>query len=82
MSLTASCTLKAIAYKSGDPGTAIGHLRARRSATEDIGTVGVAGRASYSSPTYTVARAGVTGTADAFRFVYHQISGNYLHRPA
>ncbi|HEY3376458.1 MAG TPA: Ig-like domain-containing protein [Armatimonadota bacterium] len=48
-------------------------------ATADIGTVGVTGSASYASPTFTVsgAGAGVTGTADAFRFVYQQVSGNW-----
>jgi len=46
--------------------------------TSDIGTVGIAGSASYASPTFTVsgAGAGVTSTADAFRFVYQQLSGN------
>jgi len=46
--------------------------------TSDIGSVGVAGSASYSSGTFTVsgAGAGVTSTADAFRFVYRQFSGN------
>jgi len=46
--------------------------------TSDIGTVGITGSASYTSPTFTVsgAGAGVTGTADALRFVYQQLSGN------
>jgi len=46
--------------------------------TSDIGSVGVAGSASYSGSTFTVsgAGAGVTSTADAFRYVYRQFSGN------
>jgi len=46
--------------------------------TSDIGSVGVSGSASYSGGTFTVsgAGAGVTSTADAFRFVYRQFSGN------
>ncbi|MHB9024114.1 MAG: Ig-like domain-containing protein [Armatimonadota bacterium] len=46
--------------------------------TQDIGTVGQTGSAGYSSPTFTVtgAGAGITGKADAFRFVYQQISGD------
>jgi len=46
--------------------------------TSDVGSVGIAGSASYSSGTFTVSGAGggVTGTADAFRFVYRQFSGN------
>jgi len=46
--------------------------------TSDIGTVGVAGSASYSGSTFTVsgAGAGITSTADAFRYVYRQFSGN------
>jgi len=46
--------------------------------TSDIGSVGVAGSASYSGGTFTVsgAGAGVTSTADAFRYVYRQFSGN------
>jgi len=43
----------------------------------DIGSVGVAGSASISSGAYTVAGAGtLTGTADAFRFVYQNLSGD------
>ncbi|MHB9130668.1 MAG: Ig-like domain-containing protein [Armatimonadota bacterium] len=46
--------------------------------TDDIGTVGVTGSASYLPSTFTVAGAGagITGTADAFRFVYLQMSGD------
>ncbi|MHB9022749.1 MAG: Ig-like domain-containing protein [Armatimonadota bacterium] len=46
--------------------------------TQDIGTVGQVGSASYSAPTFTVAGAGdgITGTADAFRFVYLSMSGD------
>jgi len=47
-------------------------------ASRDIGAVGVAGSAAYSSGTYTVAGAGadIWGTADAFRFVYQPLSGD------
>ncbi|MHB9024322.1 MAG: Ig-like domain-containing protein [Armatimonadota bacterium] len=46
--------------------------------TGDIGAVGQTGSASYSSPTFTVAGAGagITGSADAFRFVYHSMNGD------
>jgi len=46
--------------------------------TTDIGTVGLAGGASHSAGTYTVqgAGAGITGTADACRFVYQTASGD------
>jgi regulation of enolase protein 1 (concanavalin A-like superfamily) len=46
-------------------------------ATRDIGAVGVAGSASYASGRFTVRGAGsVSGTADAFRFVYRPLSGD------
>ena len=46
--------------------------------TQDIGTVGITGGASYSSGVFTVAGAGadIWGTADALRFVYIPVSGN------
>ncbi len=51
--------------------------------SQDIGTVGVAGSASYSGSTgaFTVngggaSNSGVGGTADTFYFVYQQLSGN------
>ena len=48
--------------------------------TQDIGAVGVAGRASFdsSSATYTVAGAGadIWGAADAFRYVYQPLAGD------
>ncbi|MHB9025224.1 MAG: Ig-like domain-containing protein, partial [Armatimonadota bacterium] len=46
--------------------------------TQDIGTVGQTGSASYSDPTFTVAGAGagIAGTADAFRFVYLSMNGD------
>lgn len=46
--------------------------------TQDIGTVGAAGSASYSSGTYTVAGAGagIWWAADEFRFVYQAITGD------
>jgi glucose/arabinose dehydrogenase len=46
--------------------------------TEDIGTVGVAGSASYSSNTFTVKGSGddIWGIEDSFRYVYRPFSGN------
>ena len=78
VSLTAACTLQAIAYKTGCTDSSVTSGAYTVWTTSDIGTVGVAGSASYASPTYTVAGAGagITGTADAFRYVYQQISGN------
>jgi hypothetical protein len=77
-------TLKAIAYQTGMTDsevtsgtytiTGVGQF----TNTQDIGTVGITGSAGYAGSTYTVAGAGagITGTADAFRFVYKQISGD------
>ena len=44
----------------------------------DIGTVGQAGSSSYANGVFTVkgAGAGITGTSDAFHFVYQPLSGN------
>ncbi|MGB2668088.1 MAG: IPT/TIG domain-containing protein, partial [Candidatus Acidiferrum sp.] len=44
----------------------------------DIGTVGQTGSSSYANGVFTVkgAGAGVTGTSDAFHFVYQPLSGN------
>ncbi len=48
--------------------------------TQDIGAVGLAGRASFdsTSATYTVAGAGadIWGAADAFRYVYQPLAGD------
>jgi autotransporter-associated beta strand protein len=46
--------------------------------TTDIGTVGLAGSAAFGSGTYTLkgAGAGITGTADACRFVHQMGSGD------
>ena len=46
--------------------------------TVNIGNVGLAGGASHSAGTYTLqgAGAGITGTADACRFVYQTASGD------
>lgn len=45
---------------------------------QDIGSVGVAGSASYSSGVFTVNGAGadIWGTADAFNFAYQPLSGD------
>jgi regulation of enolase protein 1 (concanavalin A-like superfamily)/phosphatidylserine/phosphatidylglycerophosphate/cardiolipin synthase-like enzyme len=47
-------------------------------ADADVGDTGVAGTASYSSPTFTVTGAGadVWGTADALNYVYQPLSGD------
>jgi len=46
--------------------------------SQDIGTVGAAGTASVSSDTFTVKGSGsdVWGSADEFRFVYRQLTGD------
>jgi PKD repeat protein len=46
--------------------------------TQDIGSVGLTGSATYSSGRFTVAGAGadIWGTVDAFRYVYRTLSGN------
>jgi len=78
-------TLKAIAYKTGmtDSAVASGTYTITGvglfTNTQDIGSVGLTGSASYAGSTYTVAGAGagITGTADAFRIVYKQITGDF-----
>jgi enterochelin esterase-like enzyme/regulation of enolase protein 1 (concanavalin A-like superfamily) len=57
---------------------AVNWLRFNPAAGVDIGSVGVAGNASYSSGVFTVAGAGadIQGTADAFRFLYVAASGD------
>jgi regulation of enolase protein 1 (concanavalin A-like superfamily) len=46
--------------------------------TQNIGSVGIAGSASHSNGTWTVAGSGadIWGTSDQFRFVYRTLSGN------
>jgi glucose/arabinose dehydrogenase/regulation of enolase protein 1 (concanavalin A-like superfamily) len=46
--------------------------------TTTIGSVGIIGSASYSNGTFTASASGndIWNTADAFRFVYQQLSGN------
>ena len=46
--------------------------------TQDIGSVGLTGSATYSAGSYTLAGAGagITGTADACRFAYQTASGD------
>jgi regulation of enolase protein 1 (concanavalin A-like superfamily) len=46
--------------------------------TQDVGSTGLAGSATFSSGVFTVSGAGsdIWGTADAFRFVYQQLSGD------
>jgi len=47
-------------------------------ATQDIGSVGVAGSASYQNSTFSVIGSGtdIWGTADAFRYVYKPLTGD------
>lgn len=47
-------------------------------ASKDVGSVGLAGSASWSAGTYTMAGSGsdVWGTADAFRYSYQAITGD------
>jgi regulation of enolase protein 1 (concanavalin A-like superfamily) len=47
-------------------------------ATTDVGSVGIAGSASYSSGTFTVSGAGadIWGNADSFRYTYQPLSGD------
>jgi hypothetical protein len=46
--------------------------------SQDVGSVGIVGAASYSNGTFTVRGAGadIWGTTDAFRFVYQTLSGD------
>jgi regulation of enolase protein 1 (concanavalin A-like superfamily) len=46
--------------------------------TQDIGSTGVAGSASHTNGTFTVAGSGndIWGTADGFRYVYRSLSGD------
>jgi hypothetical protein len=46
--------------------------------TQDVGSVGITGSASYSNGVFTISGAGadVWGTADAFRYVYQSVSGD------
>ena len=46
--------------------------------TRDLGSVGVAGSASYANGTFTVKGSGadIEDNADAFRYVYHSLTGN------
>jgi len=78
VNISTTCTLKAIAYRTGMTDSTVTSGVYTIWSTQDVGTVGVAGSASYSAGTFTVsgAGAGVTGTADAFRYVYRQLSGN------
>src|SRR5579863_9177510 len=45
---------------------------------QDVGSVAIAGAASYASRTYTVSGSGhgITGTGDGFHFVYQPLSGD------
>ena len=71
-------SLTAKAYDNNNVATTSSAVNIIVWGTSDIGTVGVAGSSSYSGSTFTVsgAGAGITSTADAFRYVYRQFSGN------
>jgi len=84
--INANCTLQAIAYKSGLTNSTVtsgAYVILAPPApwnTADIGTVGATGSATYNAPTFTVTGAGVDiqNTADAFRYVYRQASGDTI----
>ena len=46
--------------------------------TQDVGTVGIAGNASFSNGVFTLQGAGadIWGTADSFRYVYQPVTGD------
>src|SRR5205823_5329016 len=46
--------------------------------TANIGSVGIAGSATFANATFTIAGSGsdIWGTVDAFRYVYQPITGN------
>lgn len=71
-------TLKAIAFKPGLTDSSVTSGAYSIWQTVDVGSVGTAGSASLAGSTFTVAGAGggITGTADAFRSVYRQVSGD------
>ncbi|HEU5342537.1 chitobiase/beta-hexosaminidase C-terminal domain-containing protein [Edaphobacter sp.] len=87
VNISSTTTLKAIAYKSGYADSSVtsatytittgGTLPSGWSDT-DIGGPGVAGSASYSSPTFTVSGSGadIYGTADQFNYAYMAANGN------
>jgi len=47
-------------------------------ATADVGSTGIAGKASFANGTFTVSGAGadIWGTTDAFRYVYQSVTGD------
>lgn len=88
VSISTTTTLEAIAYESGMTDSSVtsatytissgsGSLPNGWSDT-DIGSPGVAGSASYASPTYTVSGSGadIYGTADQFNYLYTAANGD------
>ncbi|WP_174240681.1 chitobiase/beta-hexosaminidase C-terminal domain-containing protein, partial [Granulicella sp. S156] len=86
ISLSASATLQAIAYKSGYTDSPIASASYTITGSglptnwtdADIGAPGVAGSASYTSGTFTVSGSGadIYGTADQFNYVSQPVTGN------
>jgi len=84
VNIDTNTTLQAIAYKTGMSDSAVTSgvyiITALPNpwAGQDIGTVGLAGSASYSNGTYAIqgAGAGIAGTADAMQYEYQLSSGD------
>jgi regulation of enolase protein 1 (concanavalin A-like superfamily) len=86
VSIGATTTLQALAYKSGDVDSPVSSAVYTISAgslpsgwtDSDIGGPGVAGSASYSAGTFTVLGSGtdIYGTADQFNYASQSVSGN------
>ena len=86
LSVTASTTVKAVAYRSGllvSPVTTSAYILSLLPSnwqTADIGSVGIPGSATYLNTTYTLKGSGadIWGTADGFHFLSQSISGDFV----
>jgi len=86
LTITASTTVKAVAYRSGllvsPVTTSVYTLSLLPSTwqTADIGSVGIPGSATYLNTTYTLKGSGadIWGTADGFHFLSQSISGDFV----
>lgn len=78
VSITQDTILKAVAYTVEGLPSEVSSATYQIWQTQNVGSVGQTGSASSNGSTFTVAGAGagITGTADAFRYVYRQISGD------
>ena len=86
VNISATTTLKAIAYKSGYADSSIvsatytisGSTLPSGWSDTDIGGPGLAGSASYSGSTFTVSGSGadIYGTADQFNYASQSVNGN------